>query len=85
MSDVFAAMVRDLAGDARGRRTSRSRRRYWGDATSLRWQPRELRFLREHYQAEGAQWCAQALGRTVKAVYTKANALGLRHVKEGGQ
>ena len=82
MNDVFAAMVRNLVGEDKRRRAGRSRRRSQGDATALRWQPRELEFLRSHYTAEGAAWCAQALGRTEKAVYTKAYELGLRYRKE---
>jgi len=45
--------------------------------TLRRWKTTEERLLREHYWALGPQACAELLGRTPSAVWTRASKLGL--------
>ena len=44
----------------------------------LRWTSAEVDFLRTWYARRYSHWCAEKLGRSVRAVYAKAHTLGLR-------
>lgn len=49
-----------------------------GAKRAQRWSAEEDAFLREHYAAAGAAFCARHLNRTKSAVNTHAEALGIR-------
>jgi hypothetical protein len=41
------------------------------------WTADEVSYLREHYTKDGGEACGRAIGRTAKAVWVKAHALGI--------
>lgn len=45
----------------------------------LAWTPADDAILREHYATRGPAWCASEIGRTLPAVYRRAQALGVKN------
>lgn len=41
------------------------------------WSAEEVAYLRKHYNAQGAVWCAEQLNRSLKSVHNKAYKLGV--------
>lgn len=46
------------------------------------WSKEHEKILRDHYQAKGAQWCADQVGRTFKATAMKAKYMGVARKKD---
>lgn len=43
-----------------------------------RWEPEEIQFLKDNYEEQGLNWCADKLARTYNSVANRASTLGLK-------
>lgn len=46
-----------------------------------RWTDKEIQFLKDNYQGNGASYCAKHINRTIAAIHNKAKTLNLKMKK----